>query len=374
MSFIYKPQKSYDIDVNMIHSFITHYQFAESIFRETIRGIIPLGCSLEIEALEEEPFFSYMDYFIRQNHYKQETESFYQRYKECMKRDFELDCIYHNKLKEKAVGEIDTYTISDVEINKAGGGNINDLRQYVLEYTIPFEISPYSETIDKIFIDEKILAEKIKHYNAKNDYRSINALNILNLIKHRVEERERAEEYRMQRIAEFTGKVGDYILLKDKSIANENQNTGIIKEITLCYDELTIKYAILKKDFTESNLPLKEIKGSDISYILTKELFDNEIENIHIKPQLIKLFKDKGVKNKIVKPKKKKISYSFKSIIIKKSLTDFSVRLFRTRSRDRTGMGITPLVFETSASTNSAIRALAFAKISYFLENTNYSV
>ena len=30
---------------------------------------------------------------------------------------------------------------------------------------------------------------------------------------------------------------------------------------------------------------------------------------------------------------------------------------FCTRSRDRTGTGFTPLVFETSASTNSAIRA-----------------
>ena len=38
-----------------------------------------------------------------------------------------------------------------------------------------------------------------------------------------------------------------------------------------------------------------------------------------------------------------------------------------TRSRDRTGMEVNPLVFETSASTNSAIRAIGSAKVVFFL-------
>ena len=42
-----------------------------------------------------------------------------------------------------------------------------------------------------------------------------------------------------------------------------------------------------------------------------------------------------------------------------------------TRSRDRTGMEVNPLVFETSASTNSAIRAVAVAKVYYFFVPAN---
>ena len=47
---------------------------------------------------------------------------------------------------------------------------------------------------------------------------------------------------------------------------------------------------------------------------------------------------------------------------------------FCTRSRDRTGTGFTPLVFETSASTNSAIRASQTGLQRYAKNDKNYQL
>ena len=48
----------------------------------------------------------------------------------------------------------------------------------------------------------------------------------------------------------------------------------------------------------------------------------------------------------------------FRQISLKKKQTEVCFLHHGARSRDRTGTALLPLVFETSASTNSAIRAL----------------
>gem|GEM_PF-4615055 len=47
----------------------------------------------------------------------------------------------------------------------------------------------------------------------------------------------------------------------------------------------------------------------------------------------------------------------FRQISLKKKQTEVCFLHHGARSRDRTGTALLPLVFETSASTNSAIRA-----------------
>ncbi len=52
---------------------------------------------------------------------------------------------------------------------------------------------------------------------------------------------------------------------------------------------------------------------------------------------------------------------------IKKKKHKESILCVSTRGRGRTGTSVTSSVFETDASTNSATRALEFAKVEFFL-------
>ena len=57
----------------------------------------------------------------------------------------------------------------------------------------------------------------------------------------------------------------------------------------------------------------------------------------------------------------------------KKEASEFNLRLLCTRDRNRTGTTLRLLVFETSASTDSATRAYQFGKNSYYFRiSKNY--
>ena len=58
-----------------------------------------------------------------------------------------------------------------------------------------------------------------------------------------------------------------------------------------------------------------------------------------------------------------KIKLAFIVFFVKKKRETFLSFSLSTQSRDRTGMEVNPLVFETSASTNSAIWACSFHNV-----------
>jgi hypothetical protein len=80
--------------------------------------------------------------------------------------------------------------------------------------------------------------------------------------------------------------------------------------------------------------------------------------------QLICAEKNKNILNRLLDDLKMfQLCSSGKIITPDKSLSFEGLSgVIRTQSRDRTGMEVNPLVFETSASTNSAIWAIALQK------------
>lgn len=73
-------------------------------------------------------------------------------------------------------------------------------------------------------------------------------------------------------------------------------------------NELEVQYNTLKKDLQESRLPLKSAREKEIVYTLQSEVFQEEKNKglLSAKEQLIRLFKNKGMKNPLFKTKKKK--------------------------------------------------------------------
>jgi DNA-binding Xre family transcriptional regulator len=316
VSFIYKSQRDYHIDSDIVKSFIYHYEFAQNLFENFIKKILPQTCILEIEPLDSELFFVYMISFLNGMRYSEidtkEIIPFERKYRELYKRDFELDCYYHKILVETATPTLDKdRTISEKELCDTGNKSITNLRKFIIEEKIPFLIdSHHCGTIDEILIDIATLKDKLKKYTPKSSYFDIQPERILKLLNKKESEEILAKE-KLDRICKaFEIQIGDYIYVKHSFWGGDNQY-GIIKEVSLyCNDDLEIQYRILKNDMTESRVPLKTMFGVTDSdfYVLKKEMVEKEKKNgsLKTKQQLIALFNKNGVKNSLFKGKKRK--------------------------------------------------------------------
>ncbi|MEI3789284.1 MULTISPECIES: hypothetical protein [unclassified Chryseobacterium] len=310
VSFIYKSQREYHTDIEEIKSFIYHYEMSQNLFKGFIKNILPENCGLEVAPLEKEPFFNYFDSFLMKSKYSKENNeySFWKDYLNITKREFEFDCYYHESLIQASTKELTNIdnTISDKELFDENACNIVDIRRFIVENKVPFSIGYSTSVIDNIKIDTSILKEKMKMYTP-NSYSSINPTTIINLIENKEQKLLLRKQLLQTKCNALGIQIGDYVYFEDE-YQNEKFFTGIIKEIDLSYNnELEIKSNMLKKDLSESKLPLKTTREKNIVYFLKTEIFEEEKGKISLtKESLIRLFQTKGVKNVLSKMKKKK--------------------------------------------------------------------
>lgn len=104
VSFVYKHQNSFQIEFDILESFIVHYQFAIQIFEGFVKEVIPNVCSLSIASLRDESVFNYAYSYLLNSKYSGEKDiGFKKEYKEVMQRSFDFDVSYHSTLIESAV-------------------------------------------------------------------------------------------------------------------------------------------------------------------------------------------------------------------------------------------------------------------------------
>ncbi|WP_185291132.1 hypothetical protein [Chryseobacterium lactis] len=310
VSFIYKSQREYHTDIEEIKSFIYHYEISQNLFKGFIKNILPETCSLEVISLETEPFFNYFDSFLMKSKYSKENNeySFWKDYLNVTKREFDFDCYYHERLIQASTKELTSIdrVISDKELFNENACNIVDIRKFIVENKVPFSIGYSTNVIDDIIIDSSILKEKMKMYTP-NSYSSINPTTIINLIENKEQKLLLRKQLLQAKCSALGIQIGDYVYFEDE-YQNEKFFAGVIKEIDLSYNnELEIKSNILKKDLSESKLPLKTTREKNIVYFLKTEIFKEEKGKVLLtKESLVRLFQTKGVKNGLSKMKKKK--------------------------------------------------------------------
>ncbi|MDN3709668.1 hypothetical protein QW060_22175 [Myroides ceti] len=157
--------------------------------------------------------------------------------------------------------------VTDEELHNAGGGNVSDIRRFVLENDIPFSVGYYTDVIDNIQIDISTLKEKTTNHIA-DSYSTLKPAAILNLIKSkentvikkRLIIREKCEALAIQ--------LGDYIYVENSYPNADSDILGIIKSMDLNYsNELEIHISPLNKDLSESRLSLKSTKNNEINIL-----------------------------------------------------------------------------------------------------------
>lgn len=312
VSFIYNRQHG-DFDVEIVQSFISHYLYAKNLFEGFIRAIVSQNCVVEVASLKEEPFFNYIESFIREVGYSSKQAKFSRRYKEIKNRDFGYDCFYHKILlkAEYAGKEPIENGVTDKELFDAGGGEIKELRRFVLDEQIPFVITSYGNVIDEIYINAKVLREKVKTYVPKYTYSDICPESILLFLERRAKKAEEKKALFDRKCQETGIQTGDYICAEISYDISADQCMGVVKEMHLDYhNEIEFSYNVLKMDLTESKRALKRVSIAGIQYILPQDVVVRELQtgNLKTKYQLGALFKSEGIKNPFFKRKKKKKS------------------------------------------------------------------
>ncbi|MEC5145785.1 hypothetical protein [Chitinophaga sp. 212800010-3] len=311
VSFSYKPQRMDWVDFDEINSFITHYTFAKELIGGAISGILPPTCSIEITSLEGDALFLYTDRFLKSLRSSRKEKDMETKYLELNDRSFDFDCIYHNILKETA----DKYselaleeTVTDKELKKINGCHIEDLRRFVLQANIPFNIEKYSDIIDLIKIDMTELKKVLQSSGVTNSHLQVNPSTIIKYIN----QKEKQNQDKLSLVESISNesnvRIGNYILVQRDRWGKECNDLGIVKRIGLHYNnQLEVHYVILKNDLGESKLPLKETLVENISYSIDPSKVEDEKENLKKKHHLIDLLKHEGKQNvffKVIKAKR----------------------------------------------------------------------
>jgi hypothetical protein len=310
VSFAYKHQRSYHIDIEEIKSFIYHYQFAQEIFDGFVKEIIPINCILKIESLNQQAFFNYIMSYLKYSRWDVEEEfSFEKDYKRIMKREFDFDCMYHNILLDAAQKESFERkdTVTDSELSEANGGSITAIRKFLIDNHVLFYTRDTDEIKD-IHINIVSLKEKIKGYDSRQSHDPIYPLAILKLINKKEQDLADQKAAIEEKSAQTNINLGDLVYVEQSYYGEEKQEIGVVKSLHLNYDKkLVITYNILKKDLTESRLSFKETKEDGIPFVLKSGVFNREVNERTLKTtsQMLNLIKSNGISNPLFKKKKK---------------------------------------------------------------------